>query len=85
MKLYAELLKVRRRPPPGDVDTIEFDEETRWLRVRRGSFELAMNFASESRRVPCSGGSVVLSTTAAEPMLEDGHVELPPMSGALIA
>ncbi len=84
-KLYAELLKVRRRPSPGDVDTIEFDEETRWLRVRRGAFELAMNFASESRRVPCSGGSVVLSTTAAEPTLEDGYVELPPMSGALIA
>ena len=84
-KLYAELLKVRRRPPPGDVDAIEFDEETRWLRVRRGAFELAMNFASESRRVPCSGGSVVLSTTAAEPRLEDGYVELPPMSGALIA
>jgi maltooligosyltrehalose trehalohydrolase len=84
-KLYAELLKVRRRPPPGDVDTIEFDEETRWLRVRRGAFELAMNFASESRRVPCSGGSVVLSTTAAEPTPEHGYVELPPMSGALIA
>ena len=43
--LYAELLKTRRRLPPGDVDAIEFDEDARWLRVRRGAFELAMNFA----------------------------------------
>ncbi len=84
-KLYAELLGVRRRLPPGDVDAIEFDEDARWLRVRRGTFELAMNFASETRRVPCSGGSVLLATTAGEPALEAGYVELPPMSGALIA
>ena len=83
--LYAELLKTRRRLPPGDVDAIEFDEEARWLRVRRGSFELAMNFARQPRRVPCSGESVVLATTAAEPAIVDGHVELEPMSGALTA
>jgi maltooligosyltrehalose trehalohydrolase len=78
-------LKTRRRLPPGDVDAIEFDEEARWLRVRRGSFELAMNFARQPRRVPCSGESVVLATTAAEPAIVDGHVELEPMSGALTA
>ena len=84
--LYAELLKTRRRLPPGDVDAIEFDEDARWLRVRRGAFELAMNFAPEPRHVPCPGGrSVVLATTAAEPAIVDGHVELEPMSGALTA
>ncbi len=84
-KLYAELLNLRRRLPPADVDAIEFDEDARWLRVRRGAFELTMNFAREPRRVPCSGGSVLLATTAGEPALEAGYVELPPMSGALIA
>jgi maltooligosyltrehalose trehalohydrolase len=84
-KLYAELLNVRRRLPRGKVDAVEFDEDARWLRVRRGAFELAMNFASEPRRMPCARGSVVLATTAGEPAVEDGYVELQPMSGALIA
>jgi maltooligosyltrehalose trehalohydrolase len=84
-KLYAELLGVRRGLPPGDVDQVEFDQEARWLRVRRGAFELAMNFAPESRRVPCSGSSVVLATTAPEPTFEDGYVELAAMAGAVIA
>jgi maltooligosyltrehalose trehalohydrolase len=83
--LYAELLATRPRLAPGDVDAIEFDEASRWLRVRRGAFELVMNFASEPRRVPCSGESVVLATIAGEPAVEHGYVELAPMSGALIA
>ncbi|MFZ0971740.1 MAG: malto-oligosyltrehalose trehalohydrolase [Solirubrobacteraceae bacterium] len=83
--LYADLLKTRRRLPPGDVDLVEFDEDARWLRVRRGKFELAMNFAREPRRAPCSGDSVVLATTAAQPAIVDGHVQLEPMSGALSA
>jgi maltooligosyltrehalose trehalohydrolase len=83
--LYADLLATRRRLLPGDVDLVEFDEDARWLRVRRGSFELAMNFAREPRRVPCSGESVVLATIAGQPAIVDGHVELGPMSGALTA
>jgi maltooligosyltrehalose trehalohydrolase len=83
--LYAELMQARRRLPPGDVDAIEFDEDARWLSVRRGSFELVMNFASEPRRVPCSGPSVVLATSSEVAIAGDGYVELPPMSGAVIA
>jgi maltooligosyltrehalose trehalohydrolase len=81
--LYEELLATRRRLPPGDVDAIEFDESARWLRVRRGAFELAMNFAAEPRRVPCAGTEAVL-TTAGDPVLIDGYVQLDAMSGALI-
>jgi maltooligosyltrehalose trehalohydrolase len=81
--LYAELLSARRRLAPGDADAIEFDEDSRWLRVRRGSFEIACNFASEPRRVPCSGTTVELFTHRA-PRVSDGHVELPAISGALI-
>ncbi len=83
-RLYAELLAARRRLAPGDVDAIEFDEELRWLRVRRGAFELVMNFASEPRWVPCSGDAVVLATAAAPSVVGDGYVELEAMSGALI-
>jgi len=85
IRLYAELLATRKRLPPGDVDAIEFDEGERWLRVRRGGFDLTMNFATEPRRVPCSGTSIVLTTAAFDPEFEDGHVQLGPMSGALIA
>jgi len=81
--LYAELLSARRRLPPGDVDAIEFDEAARWLRVRHGAFELAMNFAAEPRPVPCSGQSVVLATAPAT--IGGGYVELEAKSGAVIA
>ena len=83
-RLYAALLRARRRLPPGDADEIAFDEESRWLRVRRGRFELVCNFAASRARVPCAGGTVELATHG-EPRTGDGHVELEPLSGALIA
>jgi len=82
--LYARLIEVRRRLPPGDADAIEFDEDARWLRARRGAFELVANFGSERRRVLCGGTTVALATHG-EPLIADGAVELEPMSGALIA
>jgi maltooligosyltrehalose trehalohydrolase len=82
--LYARLIEVRRRLPPGDADEIEFDEDARWLRVRRGAFDLIANFGSGPRRVPCRGTTVALATHG-EPPVTDGTVELEPLSGALIA
>jgi maltooligosyltrehalose trehalohydrolase len=82
--LYGELLRVRRRLPPGDADAIEFDEGERWLRVRRGRFEMICNFAAERRRVECRGTQVELATDG-EPSVVHGAVELEPMSGALVA
>ena len=82
--LYGRLLSMRRRLPLGDADTIEFDEDQRWLRVRRGRFEVLCNFAGEHRRVPCAGTTVELATHG-EPSVGDGGVELEPMSGALVA
>jgi maltooligosyltrehalose trehalohydrolase len=82
--LYQRLLAVRRRLPPGDADAIEFDEDARWLRVRQGAFEVIANFSSERRRVACAGTSVELATHG-RPSVVEGHVELEPLSGALIA
>ena len=82
--LYADLLQTRRRLPPTEADAIDFDEEERWLRVRRGRFELIANFSSELRRVECTGSAVELATHG-EPRIADGTVELEPMSGALVA
>ncbi|HUA48340.1 MAG TPA: malto-oligosyltrehalose trehalohydrolase [Solirubrobacteraceae bacterium] len=82
--LYGRLLEARRRLPPGDADAIEFDEDAKWLRVRRGRFEVICNFARQRLRVSCAGGIVELATHG-EPAVVDGSVELEPMSGALVA
>jgi maltooligosyltrehalose trehalohydrolase len=82
-RLYVELLAARRHLPPGDLETIEFDEASRWLRARRGAFELVCNFAPRPASVPCEGSAAVLATHGA-PDIAEGYVKLPPMSGALI-
>ena len=82
--LYAALIDVRGRLPPGDAEAIDFDEDARWLRACRGAFELVANFGSARRRVPCRGATVALATHG-EPVIADGAVELEPMSGAVIA
>ncbi len=83
-RLYGELLAARRRLPAGDADEIAFDEDARWLRVRRGEFELVCNFAGAPAAVPCDGTTVELSTHGA-PRVSDGRVELEAFAGALVA
>jgi maltooligosyltrehalose trehalohydrolase len=82
-RLYPELLAARRNLPGGDAHEIEFDEPGRWLRVRRGPFEIVSNFAGEPRRVACAGGRLVLATDE-ESCIKDGYVAMAPLSGALI-
>jgi maltooligosyltrehalose trehalohydrolase len=82
--LYSRLIEVRRRLPPADPDAIDFDEQDRWLRVRRGRFELIANFSSERRSIACRGTSVELTTHGA-PEIADGKIMLEPLSGALVA
>ncbi|HEY2602618.1 MAG TPA: malto-oligosyltrehalose trehalohydrolase [Thermoleophilaceae bacterium] len=82
--LYRELLAARRELPAGDADAIAFDEDARWLRVVRGGFELACNFADGPARVPCEGSEVRL-TTHPGARVADGHVELAALAGALVA
>jgi maltooligosyltrehalose trehalohydrolase len=83
-RLYVDLLALRQRIGAGEAELIDFDEEARWLRVRRAGHELVCNFASETRRVPCSGSLVALHTHEGEPPVADGHVELGPLAGALV-
>jgi maltooligosyltrehalose trehalohydrolase len=82
-RLYGELLAARSELPPGDADEVAFDEDARWLRMRRGAFELAMNFAGRPRTVPVAGRTLRLATGRAQ--LGDDGVRLPARSGALIA
>jgi maltooligosyltrehalose trehalohydrolase len=63
--LYRELLAVRRELPYGDVDETAFSEEDRWLRVRRGAFELVCNFsATETLQLPCRASRIRVATSA---------------------
>jgi maltooligosyltrehalose trehalohydrolase len=82
-RLYADLLRVRRELPHGDVATIAFDESARWLRFRRGEYEVLCNFATQGAGLPSEGESVVIATDSAV-QLTDGEIALPPLSGALV-
>jgi maltooligosyltrehalose trehalohydrolase len=79
--LYRDLLALRRQLPRVEPD-IRHDEAQRWLRVARGPFELAMNFAPRRRRVPVAGSEVLLATH--DVTLGDGEVVLPPRGGAVV-
>ena len=81
--LHAELLKVRRELPPGDVDDIAYDERSGWVAVRRGDWTLLANFSRAPVHVPRERTEEVLLATH-EPTLEPGFVVLPPLSGALV-
>jgi maltooligosyltrehalose trehalohydrolase len=83
-ELYADLLRARRELPRGPVDDVDFDEDARWLRVRRGTFELVMNFAREPREVPGHGRRLLLATHGGADLRSDGSVALPALSGALV-
>ena len=61
--LYSQLLAVRRELGVGEADEISFDEPERWLRVRRGAFELVANFADEPRQLPAEGQRIRLATS----------------------
>ena len=79
--LYAALLRVRAELPPGDVDAVECDPQVPWLRVRRGRYELLMNFAAQPATVPAGAREVVLATAEAAPA--DGGLRLAARSGVL--
>jgi maltooligosyltrehalose trehalohydrolase len=83
--LYQQLLSARSRLDAPEADPIEFDEDERWLRVGRGSYELLCNFAADApRRLPLSGPARLELATHQEVQLDADALSLPPLSGALI-
>jgi maltooligosyltrehalose trehalohydrolase len=79
--LYRDLLRARRTL--SGESRVSFDEHAGWLLVARDGGELACNFSSQPVGVPVSGDTVVLGTHEAR--LHDGHVQLAPLSGALVS
>jgi maltooligosyltrehalose trehalohydrolase len=81
--LYAELLRARRELLREDQGEIDFDEQERWLRVRRGRFELVCNFAEGELSLRRPEARMRLATDPAV-TLRRGRLTLPPLSGALL-
>jgi maltooligosyltrehalose trehalohydrolase len=83
--LYAKLLAARRELPAGaDVDAVDCDAAVPWLRVRRGRFTLACNFAAAPATVPVDGGRELVLSTHDGARLDNGGVALPARAGALL-
>jgi maltooligosyltrehalose trehalohydrolase len=83
--LYRRLLEVRRDLPAGaDADAVDCDASVPWLRVRRGPFTLAANFAADAASVPVGEALELVVATHDGARLHDGQVDLPPRAGALV-
>jgi maltooligosyltrehalose trehalohydrolase len=82
--LYRRLLALRRELH-GEAEEVQFDEEERWLWVRRGSHEILANFADHEQYVPCTAREVVLGTHGDDTVKADGEtVLLPALGGAVL-
>ncbi|SDJ62289.1 malto-oligosyltrehalose trehalohydrolase [Streptomyces indicus] len=89
---YQELLALRRSLPDlGDPDLaavrVAWDEQARWLVVRRGDLRLAVNLGREPARIPLQGGAarVLAAWERAEAPGPDGVLTLAPESCVLLA
>jgi maltooligosyltrehalose trehalohydrolase len=83
--LYRDLIGARRDLPAGaDVDAVDCDAHVPWLRVRRGPFTLACNFAPRPAAVPVAEAAELVLSTHDGARLRDGRVELPARAGALL-
>jgi maltooligosyltrehalose trehalohydrolase len=83
--LYAQLIEIRGQLPAGDADEVVFDEADRWLRVRRGPFELLASFADQPTSFELAPGTeLLLSTHRLAPHPQLGWIELQALSGVLL-
>jgi len=80
-QFVRELLAWRRRLAGNDAVVEAFDDDAKWLRVRRGEFELLMNFG-RAQTIHATGGEVVMTT--GRTTVQDDGVRLGAMTGALV-
>jgi maltooligosyltrehalose trehalohydrolase len=80
-QFVRELVAARRELGAMDAVVEAYDDDKRWLRVRRGPFELLMNFG-RAQTLRASGRTVVLTTGRAT--VQDDGVRLGAMTGALV-
>jgi maltooligosyltrehalose trehalohydrolase len=87
LDLYRSLIALRRAEPDladPQLDLIEvsFDEDARWLVIRRGALLVVVNLASSGQLVELSSTELLLTTGAAN-LVADG-IELGPQTAAIL-
>jgi len=88
LELYRALTALRRGHPElaglgfGGTE-VSFDDDAGWLRFRRGSVEVLVNFADSKVRLDEAAGSVLLATDNGT-TLDGGSLELAPWSAAIL-
>ncbi|HEY1842567.1 MAG TPA: malto-oligosyltrehalose trehalohydrolase [Mycobacterium sp.] len=85
-RVYQDLIALRRTEsdltdPWLEQLTVDYDEEHRWIAIRRGSVTVACNLGAEPASVPCTGELVLCSDS---PAVGDQSTELAPHSFAIL-
>ncbi|EMY32216.1 malto-oligosyltrehalose trehalohydrolase [Arthrobacter crystallopoietes BAB-32] len=87
VELYRQLIRLRRQEPEltnPDLRAVavDFNEERRWLLMRRGRITVACNFADTSCRLETGSGRLLLATDPEAQL--DGALTLPAKSAAVL-
>ena len=93
LDLYKQLISLRRATPelsqPGFAATsVAFDDDAKWLVMRRGGIEVALNFSPGTAQLPCRGHDVLLATdggTRLDAAGPEPRLVLPGHSAAIVA
>jgi maltooligosyltrehalose trehalohydrolase len=90
LEWHRRLLGLRRTEPDFSVldraaVSTEFDEDQRWLVVRRGRFSVAANFAGEAQALPLGSWGTLVLASQGSTRLEGPTAWLPPRSVAVVA
>ena len=86
---YRSLLSLRRaRPeltdPHLDRVHVGYDEDARWLMVRRGQLRIAANLGTSTAHVPAAGSGTVLLASDQDISVNSATITLPPASFAVV-
>ncbi len=86
LQLYRDLIALRRNEPDLcdpwlDNLIVDYDEQSRWIALRRGTLTVACNLGAEPVLVPFAG-ELVLSSESVD--VRDQSTELPPHSFAVL-
>jgi maltooligosyltrehalose trehalohydrolase len=87
---YRDLIRLRRTTPslnngePGNTSA-SFNEEQRWLCMRRGTVVVAFNFSDEERTTPGYPQMKLQLASREGVTLQEKSVKLPPESAAIIS
>jgi maltooligosyltrehalose trehalohydrolase len=86
LQLYRDLIALRRNEPDLcdpwlDNLIVDYDEQSRWIALRRGTLTVACNLGAEPVLVPFAGERVLSSESVD---VRDQSTELPPHSFAIL-